>query len=129
MPFISSVLKGLGRLGETTKIVMVMLRFLVQVYAWWGASSFARGQYRITCSNNLVKTEGPDTAPTGRIDHDTFAKIIGNTFNPGLDVEDLQAVLKRVSIVVFGHKRVYFRRASGELGPVKAFDYGGDSGK
>ena len=107
----------------------VALSYLVQVCARWGASSFARGQYRIACSKNYVKTEEPDTVPTGSIDHDTFAKIVGNTFNPGLDAEDMQAVLKRVSIVVFGRKRVYFRRASGELASVKVFDYAGDEGR
>ena len=105
------------------------LSYLVQVYARRGASRFAHGQYRIACSNNFVKAEEPDTVPTGSIDHDAFAKINSNTFNPALDAEDLQAVLKRVSIVVFGHKHVYFPRASGELGSVKVFDYGGDKGR
>ena len=73
----------------------------------------------------VLKNEESETVPTGKVDHDIFPKIFGNTFSHSLDAEELQAML---SLVVFGHKKVYLRKASDEMDPVKIFEYGPERG-
>ena len=98
----ASVLKAFFDVGsEDTK-----------VYARWGASAFEKHQYRIGCSNTFEPDAEPATTPGDIIDHDQFLKLISSTFNSSIKKEDLMAVLKRVNVVVFGHLRVYVRKAS-----------------
>ena len=98
-----------------------------KVYARWGASSFEPGQLRIACTNNFVADAEPDVAEGDMIEHTVFRNIIGNTFDNTWDPEDLMAVLKRVTMIVFGRKHAYLREANPRPVYVKCFSYPDDN--
>ena len=93
-----------------------------KVYARWGASAFAKHQYRIACSNTF-DGDADATTPGDVMDHDQFVRLIAGTFSAGIKREDLMAIFKRVNVIVFGHLRVYVRKASEKIGYVQTVAY------
>ena len=58
-----------------------------------------------------------------KIGHDNFMELLQGTFNPSSHCEDILALLKRASVVIFGRQAVYFRAASSEVTGVQVVHY------
>ena len=90
-----------------------------------GACRFEKHQARLACSNVYDNAEEPvdDTQP-GDMDPTVFLKMIKPLFNPVATAEDINAILKRTFVVLFGKKMIYFRCPSPEPdAKVQKFSY------
>ena len=94
-------------------------------WARWGACRFEKHQARLACSNVYDNAEEPvDDIQPGDMDPTVFLKMIKPLFNPIATAEDVNAILKRTFVVLFGKKMIYYRCPSADPdAKVQKFSY------
>ena len=88
-----------------------------------GGVKLAANQARIMCADPINKDAGREDLPffTREVSHDNFVNITGVVWGPTMQPEDLMAILKRCTCVVFAPRRAYIR--PGEVAPVTVILY------
>ena len=100
-----------------------------KVMVRYTTSSFAKHQPRLLCTNTFENAEEPDvfmdpsSTSDVTIDHDTFMRMIRVAFNNQAYDEDIAALLKRCTMVIFGARHVYLRLPSPDKVHAKVISY------
>ena len=89
-----------------------------KVMVRYTTSSFCKHQPRLLCTNTFDNASEPEVfvdpvnGHDTKIDHDTFMRMLRVAFNGQAYDEDIAALLKRCSMVIFGSRYVYLRPPS-----------------
>ena len=89
-----------------------------KVMVRYTTSSFCKHQPRLLCTNTFDNASEPDVfvdpvnGHDTKIDHDTFMRMLRVALNGQAYDEDIAALLKRCSMVIFGSRYVYLRPPS-----------------
>ena len=84
-------------------------------WARWGACRFEKNQARMVCSNVYDAAEElARDDKTLDLKSDAFVRMIRPLFNPTATAEDVNAILKRSSVTVFGRNHIYVRQTSAD---------------
>ena len=84
-------------------------------WARWGACRFEKNQARMVCSNVYDASEEMSKDEVQiELKSEAFMRMIRPLFNPTATPEDVNAILKRSFVIVFGRNHIYMREPSAD---------------